>query len=483
MRRPSADLIVAITVIVMAAWAAPPAAHGQGVGDTLQEAGTPGQGHPTGVARQGAEGGGEQKAGALTLERALDLALTNNAAIRESLSRRLASIEGRKAALADFFPKLGAAYSYTNLEDQPYTIVGGTKLPVSSDEVFRWQVYAAQPIFTGFALSSRYEMARLGVDLGEAECDLARMETTRRVKEAYYGCLLAKRALDVSVEATDALMAHVKDAERFYDQGMIPFNDLLKSKVALAAAQQSEERARANLEAAISGLNTLLGLEVDRPTEIEDITGAPPLAYDPARLMEAALENRPEIRSLKIALMNAAAAARLARSSFYPSVSLLGAYERTGDDPRASNNDYGNDHNTSIALEAGWQFFEWGKTRAEVKKAEWEKQALEERLRALKDAVRIEVKNAALDARVAEKNIASAREALEQARENYRITNLQYRQQITSSTEVLDARTYLSQAQMNYYGALYGYLSAIARLERASGVTLSGPQPNTNGGS
>ncbi|HOJ13589.1 MAG TPA: TolC family protein, partial [Deltaproteobacteria bacterium] len=79
--------------------------------------------------------------------------------------------------------------------------------------------------------------------------------------------------------------------------------------------------------------------------------------------------------------------------------------------------------------------------------------------------------------------IASAREALEQARENYRITNLQYRQQITSSTEVLDARTYLSQAQMNYYGALYGYLSAIARLERASGVTLSGPQPNTNGGS
>jgi len=59
--------------------------------------------------------------------------------------------------------------------------------------------------------------------------------------------------------------------------------------------------------------------------------------------------------------------------------------------------------------------------------------------------------------------------ALKQAKENYRITDLQYKEQVTTSTEVLDARTLLSQSEANYYGALYGYFDALARLERTVG--------------
>ena len=70
---------------------------------------------------------------------------------------------------------------------------------------------------------------------------------------------------------------------------------------------------------------------------------------------------------------------------------------------------------------------------------------------------------------VSRKNIRTAEESLGQAKENYRITNLQYQQQITTSTEVLDARTFLSQAETNYYGALYGYMISEAELERAVG--------------
>jgi outer membrane protein TolC len=74
-----------------------------------------------------------------------------------------------------------------------------------------------------------------------------------------------------------------------------------------------------------------------------------------------------------------------------------------------------------------------------------------------------------LDLQVSRKNIRTAKESLGQAKENYRITNLQYQQQITTSTEVLDARTFLSQAETNYYGALYGYMISEAELERAMG--------------
>ncbi len=73
---------------------------------------------------------------------------------------------------------------------------------------------------------------------------------------------------------------------------------------------------------------------------------------------------------------------------------------------------------------------------------------------------------------MAKKNITTASRALDQALENWRITNVQYRQQVATSTEVLDARTFLTQADSNYYNSLYGYLSAIAELSRVVGKDI-----------
>ena len=61
------------------------------------------------------------------------------------------------------------------------------------------------------------------------------------------------------------------------------------------------------------------------------------------------------------------------------------------------------------------------------------------------------------------------RTALDQAREHWRITNLRFRQQLTTSTEVLDARTYLSRAETGFYQALYGSGIARADLDEAVG--------------
>ena len=91
----------------------------------------------------------------------------------------------------------------------------------------------------------------------------------------------------------------------------------------------------------------------------------------------------------------------------------------------------------------------------------------------MKDKVKLQVKNAYLHLKTAEKNIETARISVGQARENYRITDLQYKEQVTTSTEVLDAQTLLTQAQNNYYGALYRYNTAIAELERAIGKAIN----------
>jgi len=60
--------------------------------------------------------------------------------------------------------------------------------------------------------------------------------------------------------------------------------------------------------------------------------------------------------------------------------------------------------------------------------------------------------------------------SVEQAEENYRITDEQFQESIVTSQEGLDARTGQSRAQVNSYEAQNNYNIAIARLERAMGI-------------
>ncbi len=412
----------------------------------------------------------------ITLDQAIQIAINNNYLIKETIEKQRAAIEAEKSATADLLPKLSASYSYARLKHSPYAVFSYSQLPIGPQKVdigdkdnYGWDVMFTQPVFTGFALITKRKIAQLGVNISKIEHEQAVLDITKEVKLAYYRILLARRLLEVAKEEVSQLGAHLKDAEQFYRQELIPHNDVLKSKVALAQAQQNLVKARSNHKLAISALNTLLSRNIMSVTRVADIKDFTPASYVEKDLLKQAIQDRPELKILRSAIRGAELGIKMARSAYYPRVFLVGRYEQKGDDVLATNNDFTNSHNASIGFEAKWTFFEWGKTRAEVKKTFHQKNALTERLKSIEDSIRLEVRDALQKLNVAKQNVTTAKEALAQAKENYRITNLQYQQQVTTSTEVLDARTFLTQAEVNYYGALYGYMMAEAELARAIG--------------
>ena len=85
------------------------------------------------------------------------------------------------------------------------------------------------------------------------------------------------------------------------------------------------------------------------------------------------------------------------------------------------------------------------------------------------DNISLEVKQAYLKTKEAEKKITTVEKAIEQAKENFRINKERYKEQVATSTDVLDAQTLLSRTTTNYYNALYDYKIAKASLYRATG--------------
>lgn len=405
----------------------------------------------------------------LSLSEAIEMAVVKNFLIKESSENLKGAVAEKKSAWTEFFPKASATYSYTGLSEDPYQKIWGLQTVVADTDQYHWDLTITQPLFTGFALSNRYNIAKLGVETKQIEKRLAILDVIKKVKIAYFNILLTKKYATVAEESVNNLKSHENNAEKFYEQGMIPYNDLLRSKVALADAVQNREKAKARVKIAVSVLNILLAKDIHDETDVEDILSIPSLSYNLSELVKESLENRPELKVLRLAIRNLDHATDLVKSSYYPQVAMVGRYEQNGDNITGTNNDFGNSYNSSLTLQATWTFFEWGKTRADAAKYRYNKSALVNKMKGIEDGIKLEVKNAFLNLQVAEKNIQTAKESQVQAKENWRITNLQYQQQMATSTDVLDARTFLTQAETNYYGALYGYMISLAELEMAAG--------------
>ena len=412
-----------------------------------------------------------QKVTTLSLEEVIDLVLAQNPLIRAAQERIHQAKAGERSARADLFPKLSSSYSYYRLHQRPYGFFGPAgKIMIGDDDDYSWNITAVQPLYTGLALTTRRKIAALEISGRELEEEQLTLELIKKTKVAYARILLARRQLEVVDKEVKNLAAHVKDAKYLYDQGIIAYNDLLQSQVALSQARQRRVRAASEVDLAGAALNMLMNQDISAAVEIAASDIKPTVNDNLPALLAQAMERRPVLRFLQVAFEQAELAVTLARSQYYPKVSLVGRYEQSGENITASKNDYRNSDTAAIGVQADWTFFEWGKTAAEVRQRVYEREALKHKIENMRNTVRLEVKTAFNRLRVANENVKTAVEAVAQARENYRIANLQYQQQVATSTLVLDAATFLSQAENSYYGALYGFMISRAELEQAGGA-------------
>jgi outer membrane protein len=102
---------------------------------------------------------------------------------------------------------------------------------------------------------------------------------------------------------------------------------------------------------------------------------------------------------------------------------------------------------------------------------------IEERIRDTGDRLLLQLRTALADYRVSAGRIDLARKAVEQAEENYRITENQFRERVATTTDLLDARVFLARARTQFNNAFYGLRQALTALERVVEHPLITPEP------
>ena len=84
----------------------------------------------------------------------------------------------------------------------------------------------------------------------------------------------------------------------------------------------------------------------------------------------------------------------------------------------------------------------------------------------------VEVRKAYLNMKSSEKSIATNKVAVEKAQEDYKIAQVRYAAGVGTNLDVMDAQEKLTNAQNNYFLALYGYNTSRATLDKAMGIMV-----------
>lgn len=405
----------------------------------------------------------------LSLNDCVEVALSQNLDVQLAEERLTEADTRIRQARAAMLPVLSAEGTYTRFDEELAFAMGPQSLTFMESDIYKAGLVVRQPVFTGGRLNAARKAAKHSQEARASEKRSTADEIVFQVTRAYWAAQIALSVHKVAEEAVVLLDAHERDVAMLVKQGAVTELDLLRTRTERANAQKQLNAAYSAADLAKSALKNLLAIDLDQTVLLTDrLARRSRPAGDLSTLTQEALAQRDALRALDSRIAAAGQALKAAKGQYAPSVAIEGRYEYIKGDVRDLE---GGEHWT-IGVGAEFPVWNWGKIRAEVSQAASQLAQVKTLRDKTANAIRLEVRGAFLDMETAEKDIEAAEMALGTATEAYRQAKAGYQAGERTNTEVLDARTALSRAELNHSHALFDYNVAVAALRRAVGADL-----------
>lgn len=408
----------------------------------------------------------------VTLTEALAMATHASPALASGKAAVSSARASRLTVTGEYLPSLGIASSV----GRGTTVQGANGvtngMPVASsvrplDDFYGSGISASIPVFTG----GRRGADRRSADARQTAADAGLVATEYDVrlatKEAYFNVLRANDLVDVaSAQVAEAERA-MRDAESRLRAGTTTRSDVLRARVALAAARDALATAGSARSTSQFDLARVIGS--DSPV------GAAPVADDTIplpgsrdSLVSSAVTGAPLARAAAANARSADAAIGAAEAQYLPTVLASGGYgwlEQRSVNPRPVGG-------WTVQMGISYPLFNGFQREAAVSRAKADAEAARSARLDTERGVRADAVRAYNDATVAAQRIGFARDAVAAAHEDLRVQELRYRAGASTFLDEVTSQLNVVQAETSLVVARYDYQIACAMLERALGREL-----------
>lgn len=394
---------------------------------------------------------------ALNINEAIERAMQNNPSLKEKEFLLKASKEESNIARSGFKPSLDLSYSYSEFSQKSF---------VGADSSSSADVTLAYNLFNGFADKFNLKAAQENEKTVQFIHDVSKADLRFQVYSAYINYLRSQEQISVSKETIKLLEQQLKDAKNFYEQGLFAKNDYLQVDVELSSAQQALLQSKKNVQIAFYNLKRLLGAQLQKDEQVEDISREQKEILLP-KLKDMMLKNRSELKLLDAQKRVLNYSHKASASNYYPKIDLEAKYQVAGVDPIPKGGATFQTHDqTTSTIRASWNLYQGGADEAKRTFLLYQKSAKNESLNTLYLELDFQLEQAIESYTLAQNQIKVAEKALEQAKENFRITKNQFDESISNTSLMLDAQRFLARTQVDYYSAYFDLYDAMGEIER-----------------
>ena len=343
-------------------------------------------------------------------------------------------------------------------------------------EVGRWNTWSAgvnasMPLVNAQVWES-IRISAQDVELAVEKARNSRLETVSQVKQAYFGCLLAKEAFAVYKSAYENALANYNQIERRYNVQRASELDLTRAKTTLSNAIPSVYDAESAVILALWRLKAVMGVDLDEEIDVAGSLGdyAGHMLGDLYRNGELSLENNSTLRQLAIQAEQLAGAVRRQQYAFLPTLSLSFNYSLNAMTNDFNFSEYRWSPYSFVGLSLSVPIFSGGQRLNAVRQSRVQAQELDLQRADTERQLKIAIRQYLNQMETAMKSHASALSATETAQKAYDIASKAYEVGRSTLTDLNDAQLALTQARLGVSQAVYNFVVAKAGLENTLGA-------------
>jgi len=411
----------------------------------------------------------------LTIEEAMQKALTNNNYVKSRSYGLKASKEELNSATSLFFPRLFLVERYTRGDYPSYAVF--TKL--NQEKLTFSNFFTAGTVsnfYTGVSAEMPLLVPELFVTRNMKEASfLSRTKEFERFREeiaftvftTYLTVLKSRAVTEMAARSVDEARELLRVAKAKVARGMGLHSDELRAFVYLKEREASLIKSENDLHISRMALSLLLSddqLYDVVPLDSSRWTRLPPLEDALAQ----SLQNRADYLSEEYQARNASHNTSLQRSRFLPKLHAGGTYGRDSE-----RNPFGADGDGWMAgISLRWDIFD--KTQFDdIDKARYEEMRSKEYLAQKKREIAFQINEGYRRVDEAKKRFGVATEAVLQAEESFRLIRVRYENNLSTMVEVLDAEVALVTARSNAVIFENDYNEATGRALFNAGLLLT----------
>ena len=343
-------------------------------------------------------------------------------------------------------------------------------LTLDIQNIYVGAITVEEPLYVGGKIRAYNKVAAYAKELAETQLNGEDQKVLVTVDEAYWQIVSVANKLRLTDQYVELLQQMDKNVEIMKQEGVATASDQLSVRVKLNEAQMSQIKAQNGLALSKMLLCQLCGMPLDSEITLKDeMNGSLDIPADEVTYAQEDLyENRPELKSLQLAVNMYDLKSKIVRADYLPTVALMGNYLITN--PSASNG-FANDFHGmwNVGVVARIPVFHFGEGMNKYRKAKSDVILTQYQLDDAKGKVSLQVNQYEKKIAEADSRLEMALKNMENANENLRVANIGFKEGVVESSLVLAAQTAWLKAHSEEIDARIDRIMATVYLRQATG--------------